>query len=98
MKEYKYQGEIFQVDDSGCDGSSEWELKVTDGKGIALITAHITRNSQYQVVFPDQAQSSSKTPEEAVNTACKLLIDYRPVALPTSEDACKALSEFVKNL
>ena len=98
MKDYEYQGEIFQVDDSGCNGLEEWEMKVTDGKSIASITPQITRHSLYIVAIPGQVQSSSNTPKEAINTACKLLIDYRPVVLPTSEDACKALSEFVKNL
>ena len=98
MKAYEYQGETFQVDDSGCNDSEEWEMKVTDEKNIASITPHITRQSLYMVVIPGQVKSSCQTPEQAINTACKLLIDYRPVILPTSEDACKALSEFVESL
>ena len=98
MKEYKYQGETFQIDDSGCDGSSGWEMKVSDGEGTVLITPHITRHAQYMVVYPDHAQTSSDTPKGALDGACGLLISYRPVDLPTPEDAGKALCDFVDKL
>ena len=98
MKEYKYKGETFQIDDSGCDCSSQWEMKVSDGNNTASITSHITRNTQYMIVIPGEVQSSSQTPEEAVNNACGLLIEYRPVDLPTPEDVCKSLCEFVEKL
>ena len=98
VKEYKFQGETFQIDDSGCDGSSEWEMKVSDGEGTVLITPHITRHSQYMAVFPGQAQTTSDTPEGALDDACRLLINYRPVDLPTPEYAGKALCDFVDKL
>ena len=98
MKEYKYRGETFQIDDSGCDGSSGWEMKVSDGERIALITPHITRHTQYQISIPGEVQGSANSPEEAVNTACGLLISYRPVDLPTPEDVGKSLCEFVDKL
>ena len=98
MKEYKYQGETFQIDDSGCDGSSKWEMNVMDGERTALITPHITRHTQYMISIPGEVQGSSNSPEGAVDTACKLLIDYRPVVLPTPQDAGKSLCEFIDKL
>jgi hypothetical protein len=98
MKEYKYQGETFQIDDSGCDGSGKWEMKVTDGNNTAVITPHITKDWRYMAEIPGGERGNTDSPEGALNVACNLLIRSRPVDLPTPEDVGKLLCEFVDKL
>ena len=98
MKEYKLRGETFQIDDSGCDGSNKWEMKVMDGERTALIKPFINRDFRYMDEIPGGEQGSASSPEGALDVACNLLIRSRPVNLPTPEDVGKLLCEFVDKL
>ena len=92
MKDYKYEGEIFQVDDSvGC------EIKVSDGVNTISITRNNGGPSVYRVstVKGGWWWHTNSVPE-SVDRACLELIQSRKAITP--EEACKALSEFVKNL
>jgi hypothetical protein len=89
MKEYKYEGETFQIDDSGgC------EVKVSDGENTAVVTLN-SGNSVYRVSVGGGAWATN-TPEASVQRACRQLIAFRNA--PSTEDACKALSGFVESL
>ena len=88
MKEYKYQGELFQVDDSGgC------ELKVSDGVNTLSITSNSGGPSVYKVsTVKGGWWWHTTTVQESLDRACRDLIDSRSVITP--EDACKELHEF----
>ena len=102
MKEYEYEGEAFQVDDSGCDGSSDWAVKVTDGKNTAVITWFSGYDVIEGFVYHVQVQENhwntklAHSPEEAYQQAAEMLIRQRQAPPPTTpEEACKALIEFI---
>ena len=92
MKEYKYQGETFQVDDSGgC------EIKVSDGQNTISITPNNDGPSVYKVsTVKGGWWWHTNSVKESVDRACSDLIESRKAI--TSEEACKALSEFVENI
>ena len=94
MAEYKYQGKTFQVEEnSDC----KWE--VTDGVNTAYIGLHPSINSEAQTLYQVEIKNTrggQSTPQAAIDTACVLLIKYRDRVSP--EDACKAMSEYVRNL
>ena len=90
MKEYDFKGELFQVEDSGgC------EIKVSDGKNTALVTLN-AGGSVYRVSVVGGGLWNSNTPKDSIITACRQLVAFRNA--PSTEDACKALSEFVESL
>ena len=90
MKGYEFEGELFQVEDSGgC------EMKVSDGKNTALVTLN-TGGSVYRVSVVGGGAWATNTPKDSMITACRQLIAFRNS--PSTEDACKALSEFAESL
>ncbi len=93
--DYNFNGKTFQVDDSKCDGSSNWEVKVTDGKSHAVITWDNKRH-KYRV---EQVEGHSVwqllTESEAVAYACNSVKDYSERAGITPEQACKALEDYI---
>ena len=90
MKEYEFEGTLFQVEDSGgC------EIKVSDGENTALVTLN-TGGSVYRVSVVGGGAWATNTPKDSIITACRQLIAFRNS--PSTEDACKALSEFVESL
>ena len=92
MKEYKYEGETFQVED--LDGS---EVKVSDGLNTVSITFNKGGPSLYRVsTIKGGWWWHTNTPEESLNRACRELIEHRKSISP--EEALKGLSEFVDNL
>ena len=98
MEKYEFEGATFQVDDSGCDGSSEWEIKVTDGKSTASITWNAGGNSIYRVTQLESGTRWFLNPKkEAIEQACRAVAEYSARAATSPEDACHALMEFVKN-
>ena len=98
MEKYEFKGVTFQVDDSGCDGSSEWEIKVTDGKSTASITWNVGGNSIYGVTqLESGARWTPNSEKKAIEQACRAVAEYSARAATSPEDACKALMEFVKN-
>ncbi len=92
MKEYKYQDETFQVDDSGgC------EIKVSDRVHTISITPNKDGPSGYKVsTIKGGWWWHTNSVQESVDRACRELIESRTAISP--EDACKALSEFVQDL
>lgn len=93
MAHYTYQGEKFQVEDTG-DG----ELTVSDGAGTYWVVARDDSRDVYEVtneghrlIYP-----AGVSPGEAVEKACSLLLrDRQP---RNADEARKALSDFVRNL
>ena len=96
MKKYEYNNETFEVDDSGCDGSSGWEVKVSDGKNTASVKWNCNGNSVYRVTLVESnTRWDVTTPKEALDQACRALIQYRAKTATSHEDACKALVDYV---
>ena len=98
MEKYEFEGATFQVDFSGCDGSSEWEIKVTDGKSTASITWNAGGNSMYGVTqLESGTRWSLNSEKKAIEQACRAVAEYSARVATSPEDACKALMELVKN-
>ena len=92
MKEYKFSGETFQI-----DNTDECETKVSDGKNTLLITLNTGGPSTYKVsTVKGGWWWHTNTVEESVNRACQDLIDSRAATPPV--DACQAMQEFVEKL
>ena len=92
MPDYPYQGEKFQVDES-----DSCEIKVSDGVHTLSITPNGSGPSVYKVsTVKGGWWWHTNTVKESVDRACRDLIDSRRV--PTPEEACEELSEFVKSL
>lgn len=92
MPDYPYQGEKFQVDES-----DSCELKVSDGVHTLSITPNSGGPSVYKVsTVKGGWWWHTNSVKESVDRACRELIDSREV--PTAEEACEELSEFVKSL
>ena len=96
MMDYHFNGQTFQVDRSKCDGSADWEVKVTDGKSNAVITWDDKR-LKYRV---EQVEGDSvwtlPTESQAVAYACNALNDYSERAGITPEQAFKALEDYIE--
>ena len=91
-KEYKYQGETFQVED--LDGH---EVTVSNGLNILSITLNKGGPSLYRVsTVKGGWWWHTNTSEESINRACRELIEHRQSISP--EEAYKALSDFVDDL
>ncbi len=91
-KEYKYEGDTFQVEDS--DGR---EVTVSDGMNTLTITLNKGGPSLYRVsTVKGSWWWHTNTPEESINRACRELIEHRKSISP--EEAYKALSDFVDEL
>ena len=92
MKEFKYEGETFQVDDSGgC------EIEVSDKVNTISITPNSGGPSVYRVsTVKGSWWWHTNSVQESVDKACRELIESRTAVTP--EDACKALNEFVESL
>ena len=105
MKEYEYQGEKFQVDESGgC------EIKVSDGNNTAVVKYNSiypanNTNGRYpyvyraEIVGSPQWASEFESPHDALVRSCGLIVQYRnrPTFI-SQEEACKALKEQIDNL
>ena len=92
MKDYKYQDETFQVDNSGgC------EIKVSDKLNTISITPNSGGGSVYKVsTVKGGWWWYTNTVEESINRACRDLVESRTSITP--EEACNALTEFVDTL
>lgn len=92
MAKYEYQGETFELLDSG-----DCEIKVSDGKNSVSITLNRGGPTVYKV-------STAKggwwwhhdSVQDAVNRACRELVKARSGV--SADDACKEMSEFVDGL
>ena len=96
MADYPYPypngDEKFQVDES-----DSCEIKVSDGVHTLSITPNSTGPSVYKVsTVKGGWWWHTNTVRESVDRACQDLIDSRKV--PTPEEACKDMSEFVESL
>lgn len=92
MKEYKYQGETFYVDDSGS-----CEIKVSDKVNTISITPNSDGPSVYKVsTVKGGWWWHTNSVKESVDRACRDLLESRNATTP--EEACKALGEFVASL
>ena len=92
MAEYEYQGEKFQMDDSGS-----CEIKVSDNANTISITPNTAGPSVYRVsTVKGGWWWYTNTVKESVERACRELVESRTNI--SKGDACKELSEFVKNL
>lgn len=92
MAKFEYQGEIFQIDDSG-----DCEIKVSDGTS----TVSITLNSGGPTVYKVSTVKAGwwwhhDSLDDAVARACRELVKARTDISP--DHACKEMSEFVANL
>ena len=92
MAKYEFQGETFQIDDTG-----DCEVKVSDN----VNSVSITLNSGGPTVYKVSTVKAGwwwhhDSMEDAVNRACRELIKARSDISP--DDACKEMSEFVANL
>lgn len=89
MAKYDYQGEVFQVEDTG-----DCQLTVSDSKNAASIR-HRAAGTVYQV-WIESTYWNASTLEQAIDIACRELIALR--TRPSADEVCKEMSEFVKNL
>ena len=89
MKEYKYEGETFQIQRVG-----ECEIKVSDIQNTVSITVKGARFHVHSITAGGGWTLDS--PSEALPYACRELLAKR--RFPKVEDARKALSEFYNNL
>ena len=90
MKEYKYNGEIFSVEDTkAC------EIRVSDKVSTVSITLNESDASVYKVsTVKGGWWWHTNSVEQSIERACRALIDHRK-ATP-SEAACEALHKFVE--
>ncbi len=89
MKEYKYEGEKFQIQQVG-----ECEIKISDIQNTVSITAKGARFKVHSIT--EGGGWTLDSPSEALPYACRELLAKR--RFPEVEDACKALSQFYDNL
>lgn len=89
MKEYKYEGETFQIQQVG-----ECEIKVSDDKNTVSITAKGARFKVHSITGGGGWTLDS--PSDALPYACGELLAKR--RFPERQDACEALSKFYDSL
>lgn len=89
MKEYKYEGETFQIKQVG-----DCEITVSDMKNIVPITVRGPRFKVHSIT--GRGGWTLDSPSEALPYACRELLAKR--RFPEEEDACKALAEYYDNL
>ena len=92
QKKYEYQGETFSIEDT-----DNCEIKVSDGFNVLSITPNSGGPSVYRVsTVKGGWWWHTNTVEESIDRACRDLIESRKDV--TSEEACKALHEYVRGL
>ena len=95
--DYDFNGQTFQVDYSKCDGSADWEVKVSDGKSNAVVTWGEKGYTTYKVVQVESGTTwSPRGEEEAMRLACNAVTSYSARAGITPVQACKALVDFIE--
>ena len=92
MKEYKYKGELFLIEDADA-----CEIKVSDKTNFVSVTPNIGGPSVYRVsTVKGGWWWHTNTVEESVAQACRELIEYRNTI--SQEVACETLHKYVENL
>ena len=92
MKEHKYKGESFLIEDTGA-----CEIKVSDKTNTVSVTPSSGGPSVYRVsTVKGGWWWHTNTVEESVARACRELIDYRGTI--SKEAACEALHKYVEDL
>ena len=92
MKEYKYKGELFLIEDTDA-----CEIKVSDKTNSVSVTPNIGGPSVYRIsTVKGGWWWHTNTVEESVARACRELIEYRNSI--SQEVACEALHKYVENL
>ena len=92
MKEYKFNGEPFLIEDTkAC------EIKVTDKQNTVSITLNSGGPSAYKVsTIKGGWWWHTNSVQESITRACRELIQYRSATSP--EEACENLHKFVEDL
>ena len=92
MKEYKYNGESFVIEDT-----TACEIKVSDKANTVLVTPNSGGPSVFRVsTVKGGWWWHTNTVQESIARACRELIDHRSA---TSEEvACEDLHKFVESL
>ena len=92
MKEYKYNGESFFIEDTDA-----CEIKVSDKTKSVSVTLNSGSPSVYRVsTVKGGWWWYTNTVEESVARACRELIEHRSSI--SQEVACEALHKYVENL
>ena len=92
MKEYKFKGESFFVEDTNA-----CEVKVSDKANTISITLNSGGPSVYRVsTVKGGWWWHTNTVDESIQRACRELIEHRSTTPP--EKACKDLHTFVDSL
>ena len=92
MKEYKYRGETFLIEDT-----SACEIKVTDKVNTVSATLNSGGPSVYKVsTVKGGWWWHTNTVEESIARACRELVDHRSAT--SAEVACEDMHKFVESL
>ena len=93
MKDFKYDGSVFQIKQDG-----DCSLLVTDGTNSVSVEVNRKLGRQPFVYrLPNGLGWQATTEKNAVEGACQKLIQLR-APRPTHEELCKSLSDFYDNL
>ena len=92
MKEYKYNGQSFLIEDT-----TACEIKVSDKVNTVSVTLNSSGPSVYRVsTVKGGWWWHTNTVQESIAQACRELIEHRSVT--PSEVACEDLHKFVESL
>ncbi|MCY4539707.1 MAG: hypothetical protein OXE52_15945 [Chloroflexi bacterium] len=93
MKQYKYNGEVFEITQDG-----DCKLLVSDGKNSVSVEASDKFGRQPFVYRLENGLGwQANSEESAVEGACRKLVELQKPR-PSQEDLCKTLSEFYDKL